>query len=81
MNDHWFWRDSNKLEVDLMFQQAGKFDIYEIKSISTITQKLFNNLDFFSGVASTSINNKFLIYGGPQSQKRSIAEVLSWKDC
>lgn len=81
MNDHWFWRDSNNREVDLMIQQTGKFDIYEIKSTSTITQKLFNNLDFFSGVAPASINNKFLIYGGNQNQKRSVAEVLSWKEC
>lgn len=64
-----------------MIQQGGKFDVYEIKSTSTITQKLFNNLDFFSAVASESINNKFLIYGGDQNQKRSLADVLSWKDC
>lgn len=81
MADHWFWRDSNNKEIDLMIQQGGKFDVYEIKSTSTITQKLFNNLDFFSAVASESINNKFLIYGGDQNQKRSIADVLSWKDC
>lgn len=81
MDDHWFWRDSNNKEVDLLIQQGGKFDVYEIKPTSTITQKLFNNLDYFSAVASDSIKNKFLVYGGDQNQKRSIAEVLSWKDC
>lgn len=81
MNDHWFWQDSNKREVDLMIQRAGKFDIYEVKATSTVTQKLFKNLEFFSGVAPESVNRKFLIYGGNQNQKRSIAEVLSWKDC
>ena len=81
MGDHWFWRDSNNKEVDLLIQQGGKFDVYEIKPTSTITQKLFNNLDYFSAVASDSIKNKFLVYGGDQNQKRSIAEVLSWKDC
>lgn len=81
MEEYWFWRDSNHKEIDLIVQQADKFDIYEIKSTTTITQKLFENLNYFSAVTPSAIKNKFLIYGGHQNQKRSSIEVLSWKDC
>lgn len=79
--DMWFWRDSVGREIDLIIQEEEIPDIYEIKSTETITNKLFDGLNFFETLAGESIRSKTLIYAGKDNQNRSYAKVKGWKNC
>jgi len=75
----WFWRDSNGREVDLLEKSVRGFDIYEIKSTSTIMPKLIEGLDYFDRITKGRVKSKTLIYGGEEDQDRTKFKVKSWK--
>jgi len=79
LRNFWFWRDSNGREVDLLEKSVRGFDIYEIKSTSTIMPKLIEGLDYFDRITEGRVKNKTLIYGGEEDQDRSRFRVRSWK--
>jgi predicted AAA+ superfamily ATPase len=76
--EFWFWRDSNGKEIDLILQDSPKLNLYELKATSTISQKLFTNLNQFAKLAGAQIESKNLIYGGASNQKRNDVSVLAW---
>ena len=75
----WFWRDSNGREVDMLEKSVRGFDIYEIKSTSTIMPKLIKGLDYFDHITKGRVKSKTLIYGGEEDQDRTKFRVRSWK--
>lgn len=75
----WFWRDSNGHEVDLLEKLATGFDIFEIKSTSTVMPKLVEGLDYFDRITGGRVKSKTLIYGGEEDQNRTRFRVRSWK--
>jgi uncharacterized protein len=79
-HDFYYWRDSNDREVDLLVSNKMKFDAVEIKATMTIMQKLFTNLDYIAKIGDNTINQKILVYGGDQSQRRTDYQVLAWTD-
>ena len=79
LRNFWFWRDSNGHEVALLEKSVRGFDIYEIKSTSTIMPKLIEGLDYFDRITEGRVKNKTLIYGGEEDQDRSKFRVRSWK--
>ncbi len=78
LKEYWFWRDSNGHEIDLLTKTGSSFDIYEIKSTSTIQSKLFKGLDFFDGISDGRVQNKTIVYSGEQIQNRSKYKILPW---
>lgn len=79
LRNFWFWRDSNGHEVDLLEKSATGFDIFEIKSTSTIMPKLVEGLDYFDRITGGRVKSKTLIYGGEENQNRTRFRVRSWK--
>jgi len=79
LKDYYFWRDSNNYEVDLLNYENDQFNISEIKSTQTISQKLFKGLNYFENAAKPKITNKSLIYSGDENQTRNNIEIKSWK--
>lgn len=75
-----FWRDKQGHEIDCLIEKGLNLIPIEIKSGKTINQDFFENLDFFSALSDISQRNSYLIYGGDDDQKRSKAQVLSWKN-
>ncbi len=75
----WFWRDSNGRKEDLLEKSVRGFDIYEIKSTSTIMSKLIEGLDYFDRITKGRVKSKTLIYGGEEDQDRTKFRVRSWK--
>lgn len=75
-----FWRDKQGHEIDCLIEKGLDLIPIEIKSGKTINQDFFENLDFFSALSDISPSNSYLIYGGDDDQKRSKAQVLSWKN-
>lgn len=79
LREYWFWRDSNGHEIDLLMKSAEGFDIFEIKSTSTITYKLIEGMNYFDRISDGRVKSKTLIYGGDASQNRSQFRVRNWK--
>jgi predicted AAA+ superfamily ATPase len=79
--DHWFWRDSQGKEVDLIIQQTETFDVFELKATETVTTKLFEGLDYFKSLAQNLVSNSTLIYAGEAQQNRTNHKVRGWQNC
>ncbi|WP_194851246.1 ATP-binding protein [Nonlabens antarcticus] len=76
--DFWFWRDSNEKEVDVLTQHGTSYKVYEIKSTTTITDKLFKNMDYFDNLTQNKVRQKTLVYAGGQDQDRTSYQVRQW---
>jgi hypothetical protein len=78
------YRETRGLEIDLIIEKAKGMDAVEIKSGATVSEDFFKNLEIFSdrlkkAALKRPIRNH-VVYGGDLSQKRSKAQVLSWRD-
>ena len=78
MQDFWYWRNSDGVEVDLIIQDDYLYNVFEVKSTSTIKTELFKGIDYFDRIAKEHIKSKTLIYAGLEIQNRTIAKVVSW---
>ena len=77
---NYFWNVSGSHEIDLLIDSGGQILPIEIKSSRTINNHFFNSLQYFQDLSGVSPSHSYLIYGGDEVQKRSIANVLSWKN-
>lgn len=80
LNDIWFWRDVAGNEVDLIIQAGLTQEAVEFKATETIMPNLFKGLNFYENISGKTNLNKYLVYGGNESQKRSAATVVPWKN-
>jgi hypothetical protein len=78
LKDIWFWRDAAGHEVDLLVQESMSMEIIEIKSTQTIMSNLFKGLEYFAQHGNYPALVKKMIYAGDVSQKRTVADVVSW---
>jgi uncharacterized protein len=78
LEDFYFWRDSNGIEVDLLQSNETAFNAIAIKATSTISNSLFQNLDKLSEIGGDTIAKKILVYGGLENQNRTNYNVRSW---
>lgn len=77
--DLYFWQDSNKNEIDLLWKENNTFQAMEIKATQTVTNELFKQLDKFAAFIAPAPVRKMLMYGGVDDQKRTNYTVLSWR--
>jgi predicted AAA+ superfamily ATPase len=76
---HYFWNAAGAAEIDLLLDVGGQLLPIEIKSGRTINMHFFDGLKYFQPLSGATTDNSFLIYGGDEVQKRSIAQVLGWR--
>jgi predicted AAA+ superfamily ATPase len=76
----YFWNAAGAHEIDLLLDQGGKLIPVEIKSGRTINPNFFDGLKYFQPLSGALQEESFLVYGGDEVQKRSLARVLSWKN-
>lgn len=74
----YFWRDKTGNEIDCILEEGVKITPLEIKSTSTLSTDLFDGLKKWYTISNTA--EGVLIYGGEETQKRSLGQVISWKD-
>ncbi|WP_328985326.1 ATP-binding protein [Thiorhodovibrio winogradskyi] len=78
------YRESRGLEVDLLLEQGLRLNALEMKSAATLAPDFFRNLQGFRQRLAGSQPERgigaWLVYGGDESQSRSQAKVLSWRD-
>ena len=77
---NYFWNVSGSHEIDLLLDQGGRLLPIEIKSSRTIGNHFFDGLKYFQTLSGALPTESYLVYGGNEVQKRSIAQVLSWKN-
>ncbi|MCP4406185.1 MAG: ATP-binding protein [Gammaproteobacteria bacterium] len=82
--DLFHYRETRGLEIDLLIDQGERLQAIEIKSGATVSSEFINKLQRFSkrleGMAKSRRVENTLVYGGEQSQQRSTAQLLSWRD-
>jgi predicted AAA+ superfamily ATPase len=76
----YFWKDRYGHEVDCIIEKEIGLSGIEIKSSKTINSEFFKNLSYWNKLFKESSKDSFLIYGGDLNQKRSVANVIGWKD-
>lgn len=76
---NYFWNASGSYEIDLVMEVGGRIIAGEIKSGRTINSNFFNGLSYFQNAAGINTDDSYLIYGGDEVQKRSIAQVINWR--
>jgi hypothetical protein len=78
--DIWFWRDSAGHEVDLIIQDGQHLNLVEIKAGQTIMSEMFAGLTWWENLSGRKDLLKTLVYGGNENQKRSMGDVVSWRE-
>lgn len=79
---HWninYYRDSNRNEIDLVVDNAGRVELYEIKSGATFSSDWTNTMDRLFAQFGLDVS-RTVIYGGEKSQLRSGFELRSWRE-
>lgn len=76
---NYFWNAAGSREIDLLMEVGGKLIPAEIKSSRTLNSHFFDSLTYFQAVANVNPEDSYLIYGGDENQKRSIANVINWQ--
>lgn len=76
----YFWNAAGSHEIDLLLDQGGRLLPIEIKSGRTIGPHFFDGLQYFQPLSGVLPEESYLVYGGDEVQKRSIAQVLSWRN-
>ena len=78
--DLWFWRDAVGHEVDLIWQNSELINLVEIKASETIMPEMFKGLSYFEKLKPELIHSKTLVHTGLFQQKRTLGNVMSWKE-
>lgn len=77
---NYFWNAAGAHEIDLLLDQGGRLIPIEIKSGRTINSHFFDGLNYFQSLSGALPTESFLVYGGDEVQRRSLAQVLSWRN-
>lgn len=77
---HYFFRDRQGLEVDLLIQGGPACLAVEIKSGETVSRDFFRGLDRFCATPGVPDCRRALVYGGDQRQDRSDTVVVPWDE-
>ncbi len=73
------WQSKEKKEIDLIVDQGGQLQPFEIKSSMTKTDNLFENLWYWKKLSGTPYENLNVVYGGLDDFKTSKGNFISWK--
>ncbi len=76
----YFWQDSHGLEVDLLWEKAGRVSSMEIKSGQTVNNNFFDNLQKFAGIHEMESSQQFLVYGGNDGYTQNNIQVMGWRN-
>jgi len=77
---HYFWNAAGVHEIDLVLDSGGKLFPIEIKSGRTINSNFFDGFKYFQPLSGATPEDSYLVYGGDETQTRSIAHVLGWNN-
>ena len=77
--DLFYYRDSNGAEVDLVIESLESVDLIDAKSSMTASTSLFSGIKRAARhFQSVDCVNNFVVYGGNQTQQRSVGTLIPW---
>ena len=79
-NDFYFWRDSQKKEIDLIVDDGINLKGIEIKSGRTIKDDFFKGLNYWNTLSKNDPKNSYLIYAGESEHKRKNINIMNWSN-
>ncbi len=78
--DFYFWRDSQKKEIDLIIDDGINLKGIEIKSGRTVKDDFFKGLGYWNALSKNDPKNSYLIYAGESEHKRKNINIVNWKN-
>jgi hypothetical protein len=76
----YFWRDTNGLEADLVFETPSGLQTVEIKSGHTATPDLIRAGQKSARFAGDAALTPWLVYARDASHERSGVRLIGWRD-
>jgi len=78
--DHnlFFYRDSNRNEVDLLFKKGSKFVPIEIKSAQTYTSSFNKGIDYLYRSFPDRVSSGYIVYCGKQEQEINQYKLVNY---
>jgi len=76
----YYWRDKTGHEIDCIIEKASSLIPIEIKAGKTIVSDYFDGLNYWTKLSAVKKQNTYVVYGGDETQKRSTANIVSWKN-
>jgi predicted AAA+ superfamily ATPase len=76
----YYWRDSNRNEVDLVIETEGRLKAVEIKATATTNYHLFREMRVFTEVAGISPKDTFIAYNGSGTYETAKGTFVGWAD-
>lgn len=76
----YYYRDTQRHEVDLIFQKGSTLVPIEIKSAKTYNSEFLKSLHFFQKIAKDRAPKGYLIYSGELEQKIHSIELLNYRN-
>ena len=73
----YFYNESSGNEIDLLFEQAGKVVLVEVKSGKTLSKKQFKGIEDYKKTSAYDIASSFLVYGGNTGEVKYGTNVLT----
>ena len=77
--DMYFMRTSSGVEADVVVENGGRLDLYEIKSSSTFRADMTANVAKIASIAGNA-GRKAVVYAGPSAGTVGGCEVLDFRD-
>jgi predicted AAA+ superfamily ATPase len=75
----YYYRDSNKREVDLLFKNGNHIIPLEIKSSKTFVSEFCNNVEFFKNLVPDRAPFGYVVYAGEQQQWVNDIQIVNFK--
>lgn len=76
----YFFRDSNGNEIDLVVDEGGILDTYEIKSSMTFSTSFNAVLEKTDSLLTTKVRGKAVIYAGDLENRGGEIRLLNWRN-
>jgi len=76
----YYYRDSQKHEIDVIFKKGNQLVPIEIKASKTFNSEFIKRLEFFHKIAGPRAPNGFLIYAGDQEQSIQSIHLINYKN-
>ena len=75
----YFYRDSNKNEVDIIIKQGHELIPVEIKSAKTYTRGFLKGIHHFKKIAGERVSHSYLVYTGDQEQMIHDVSLINYR--
>lgn len=76
----YYYRDSQKNEVDVIIKQGHQLIPVEIKSAQTFDRSFLKGINYFKKLAGDRVDQSYLVYSGDITQTVSGTQLLNYKN-